>query len=91
MQLTKQYSVDMLTQHSVSVGAQTYLAQDEQLLPVGDLHRTAFINSPLGRKSLENSDFDKTIKTAILTVWGKYPTLEDEPEEEDALEEEDGA
>ncbi|MCL2194394.1 MAG: hypothetical protein FWB76_00365 [Oscillospiraceae bacterium] len=87
MKLTTQVSIEFLTADSVSIATRTFV-EDIQL---GDAHRTAFINSPLGREQLQTADFDNTIKQAILTVWGKNPTLEDEPDEDDIPEEEDSA
>jgi len=92
MELVKQITLDCLTADAVSIGAQQYLLQEGlPPVPVGDTHRTAFVNSARGRDRLQGFELDENFKQAIFAVWGETPTVvEEPPKNEDSAEDPPG-
>ena len=90
MELINQITLDGLTADAVSVGTQQYLIQEEQPpVPVGNIHRAAFVNSLQGRELLQGYEIDENYKQAILAVWGETPTVVEEPPKNEGYAEED--
>lgn len=79
-EVTKEYSLDMLTESSVSVYVKTYVVLEEGGTPqmVGRPVRTSYSNNPSGRSAIL-SDLPENFAEGILAVWGNEPTLPDPP------------
>lgn len=73
--ITEKITLDSLTEDSVSVKTQRYYDG----VALGEPHRKAYINSVLGR-DLVQSELPIDIASAILTVWGNVPTVDDSVE-----------
>ena len=67
---------------SVSIESQHHYCVGGENLPMGEPHRRAYINSPKGREELQAAEIPDNYKKAILEIWGKKPTVEDEIIEE---------
>jgi len=67
-------TLDMLTEHSVSVKKQQYIVQDGKEYAIGKPWRRAYINSIQGRKELED-EVTEPYKTIIFMMWGDTPTV----------------
>lgn len=68
--------LDILTQDGVSVKKQNYIEQGGQQYPVGQPWRRAYVNSNQGRIRVQ-AEIDEPYRTAIFTVWGDVPTVEE--------------
>ena len=69
--------LDMLTVDSVSLRKQTFATVEGDEYPIGQPWRRAYSNSVSGRAQVE-LEVSEPYKTAVLTVWGNSPTI-DEP------------
>ncbi len=74
--MIEKYTVDMLTQDSVSVKKQTYIDYMGQEYPIGEPWRRAYINDIKGRQQIVN-ELPITQVNAIMAVWGDTPTVEE--------------
>ena len=74
--MNEKITVDMLTSDSVSIKKQNFSAVDGTEYPIGEPWRKAYVNSTKGRIELE-SEINEPYKTAILSVWGNTPTVND--------------
>ena len=79
MELTEKITLDMLTKDSVSVLRQQFLNYGGVDMQVGGNIRNAYMNSKSGREQLRKALSDEYY-TAVMTVWGDNPTV-DEPVE----------
>jgi len=75
MKLTEQIFLDSLCKDAVSVRRQSFLLQNGHELPVGDVHRMAFVNSASGRELLQGCEIDERFKQAIFAAWGDEATV----------------
>ena len=73
--ISKKFTLDSLTENSVSVKTQRYYDG----IALGEPHRKAYVNSMSGRE-LVQSELTVDIASAILTVWGDVPTVDDSVE-----------
>lgn len=80
--MNEKFSLDMLTQDSVSLKKQSFATIDGVEYPIGDPWRKAYVNSTSGRAEVEE-EIPEPYKTAIYTVWGDTPTVVDPPVGED--------
>ena len=74
--MIKKYTLDMLTQDSVSVKTQQYTEVESQEYPVGNPHRKAYMNSVRGREEIIN-ELPLSQQNAIFAVWGETPTIDE--------------
>ena len=79
MELKEKITLDMLTADSVSVLRQQFLNYNGTEMQVGENIRNAYMNSKSGREQLKAVLSDEYY-TAVMTVWGADPTV-DEPVE----------
>lgn len=69
-------TIDRLTKDSVSILRKTMVDLNGQPTQVGDNFRRAYTNSIKGREYL-SSDLSEPYLSAVMTVWGDTPTVED--------------
>lgn len=75
--MIEKYTLDMLTQDSVSVSKQTYIEYMGQTYPIGELWRRAYVNSVRGRQKVVD-ELPQAQVNAIMAVWGDEPTVVEE-------------
>lgn len=68
------YTLDMLTEDSVSVKAQKYIIDGGVTYEVGSPSRKAYVNSVQDRE-LILTELPVDQQNAILSVWGDQPTV----------------
>lgn len=73
----EKYTLDMLTQDSVSVKIQKYVEVEGMEYPIGEPWRRAYVNSEAGRAQVE-AELPEAQKSAIFAVWGDTPTVVEE-------------
>lgn len=76
--MQEKITLDMLTKDSVSVKKQKYTVIDGQTYEIGLPSRIAYVNSNLGRQQI-SQDLSGSYLTAVMSVWGTTPTMEDLP------------
>lgn len=74
--MNEKISLDALNQDSVSIKKQQHAAVEGVEYTVGEPWRRAYTNSISGREQVE-SEVAEPYKTAILSVWGDTPTVDD--------------
>lgn len=74
--MIEKYTLDLLTRDSVSVKKQTYMEYMEQLYPIGEPWRRAYVNNESGRKQIVD-ELPQTEVNAIMAMWGNTPTIAD--------------
>ena len=77
--MIEKYTLDMLTQDSVSVKKQTYIDYMGQEYPIGEPWRRAYINDIKGRQQIVD-ELPQAQVNAIMAVWGDVPTVTEEIE-----------
>lgn len=77
----EKYTLDMLTQDSVSVKKQRYVEIDGAEYPVGQPWRRSYVNSARGRQAVQE-EVPEPHRTAIFTVWGDTPTVDENEQEQ---------
>lgn len=77
--MIEKYTLDMLTQDSVSVKKQAYIDYMGQQYPIGEPWRRAYVNSMQGRQQIID-ELPITQVNAIMAVWGDTPTVTEEIE-----------
>ena len=77
--MIEKYTLDMLTQDSVSVKKQTYIDYNGQQYPIGEPWRRAYVNSIQGRQQVVD-ELPIAQVNAIMAVWGDSPTEVEETE-----------
>ena len=82
MELKEKITLDMLTKDSVSVLKQQFLNFSGEEMQVGGNIRNAYMNSKSGREQLRAALSDEYY-TAVMTVWGDNPTVNDHNESEE--------
>lgn len=75
--MNEKYTLDMLTQDSVSVKTQKYVEVEGAEYPIGEPHRRAYVNSEAGRAAVE-AELPEAQQNAIFAVWGDAPTVVEE-------------
>jgi len=75
----EKYTLDMLTQDSVSVKIQKYVEVEGMEYPIGEPWRRAYVNSVSGRVQVA-AELPPAQAAAIMAVWGDSPTVVDEEE-----------
>lgn len=75
--MIEKYTLDMLTQDSVSVKKQTYIDYMGQEYPIGEPWRRAYVNSVKGRQQIVD-ELPQAQVNAIMAVWGDTPTVMEE-------------
>ena len=75
--MIEKYTLDMLTQDSVSVMKQTYIDYMGQQYPIGEPWRRAYMNSKKGRQQIVN-ELPQAQVNAIMAVWGDSPIVVEE-------------
>lgn len=70
------YTLDILTQDSVSVRTQSYTVIDGNEYSIGTPHRKAYANSTSGRQEVIN-ELPQSQQNAIFAVWGDAPTVDE--------------
>lgn len=75
--MIEKYTLDMLTQDSVSVKKQTYIDYMGQQYPIGEPWRRAYLNSVKGRQQIAE-ELPVAQVNAIMAVWGDTPTVTEE-------------
>lgn len=73
----EKYTLDMLTQDSVSVKIQKYVEVEGAEYPIGEPWRRAYVNSAAGRAQVE-AELPEAQQNAIFAVWGDTPTVAEE-------------
>lgn len=71
-------AIEMLTPHSVSIRTQGYVADGGTEYAVGQPHNSAYANSATDRKHLAE-EVPEPYLSAILSVWGDTPTVQEDP------------
>lgn len=66
----------MLDAYHASIEKQNVFAVDGKDYPVGEPWRVTYDNSTYGRSVVE-SEVSEPYKTAIFSVWGDTPTVDD--------------
>lgn len=74
--MIEKYTLDMLTQDSVSVKKQTYIDYMGQQYPIGEPWRRAYMNNEQGRQQIVD-ELPVAQVNAIMAVWGDTPTVEE--------------
>lgn len=74
--MIEKYTLDLLTQDSVSVSKQTYIDYMGQQYPIGQIWRRAYVNSTQGRKQIV-TELPQAQVNAIMAVWGDAPTVDE--------------
>lgn len=74
--MEERIALDMLTTNSVSLKKQKFATVDGDEYPIGEPWRKAYVNSINGRSEVE-TEVSEPYKTAILSVWGASPTVDD--------------
>ncbi len=74
--MIEKYTLDMLTQDSVSVKKQTYIDYMGQQYPIGEPWRRAYVNSIEGRQQIV-AELPQAQVNAIMSVWGDTPTVDE--------------
>lgn len=72
--MIEKYTLDMLTQDSVSVKKQTYIDYMGQQYPIGEPWRRAYMNNVQGRQQIVD-ELPQAQVNAIMAVWGDAPTV----------------
>lgn len=75
--MIEKYTLDNLTQDSVSVKKQTYMDYMGQIYPIGEPWRRAYVNTEQGRQQIID-ELPQAQVNAIMAVWGDAPTVEEE-------------
>lgn len=78
--MEEKITLDMLTQDSVSIKKQKYTIIEKVEYLIGEPWRKAYINSIKGRQEIQ-TELEEKYVTAIFSVWGGTPTIEDNPTE----------
>ena len=68
------FTLDILTENSVSLKKQNYVDVNGKLQPVGQPWRRAYVNSEQGRAQVM-AEVPEPYKTAVFAVWGNEPTV----------------
>ena len=79
MNSIERYTLDMLSQDSVSVSKQTFVEYMGQMFPIGQLWRRAYVNSVQGRQQIVD-ELPIAQVNAIMAVWGDVPTVDESVE-----------
>ena len=74
MEIQIEYSVDLLTQNSVTIKTKRYIEENGMRENVGLVHAEAYINSTRGREELIN-EVPEPYLSGVLAVWGDEPTV----------------
>ena len=74
--MPEKITLDMLTQDSVSLKKEYMQEVNGKQETVGSPWRRAYANSPQGRIQAQ-SEIPEPYLTAIMTVWGDTPTVND--------------
>ncbi|WP_346234726.1 hypothetical protein MKY04_16175 [Lysinibacillus telephonicus] len=72
--MIEKYTLDNLTQESVSVKKQSYMEYMGQEYPIGQPWRRAYLNSARGREQII-AELPQAQVNAIIAVWGDTPTV----------------
>lgn len=75
--MIERYTINNLTQDSVSVKRQTFIEYQGQEFLIGEPWRRAYVNSEGGRQQIIE-ELPQAQVNAILAVWGDEPTVEEE-------------
>lgn len=75
--MIERYTIDNLTQDSVSVKRQTFIEYQGQEFLIGESWRRAYVNSEGGRQQIID-ELPQAQVNAIMAVWGDAPTVEEE-------------
>lgn len=75
--MIEKYTLDMLTQDSVSVKKQTYIEYMGQQYPISEPWRRAYVNDIKGRQQVVD-ELPQAQVNAIMAVWGDAPTVTEE-------------
>ncbi len=67
--------IEYLNDRSVSIVKKQYLIDDGKEYYVGDPHRTAYVNSELGRDLLRQ-EVPEPYYSSIMDIWGEHPLVE---------------
>lgn len=67
--------IEYLNDRSVSIVKKQYLIDDGKEYYVGGPHRTAYVNSELGRDLLRQ-EVPEPYYSSIMDIWGEYPLVE---------------
>jgi len=65
----EKFSLDMLTETSVSVKTQKYVEDGGVEYAVGEPHRRAYVNSERGRAEIA-AELPEPYLSAVMAVWG---------------------
>ena len=74
--MTETITIDALTKNSVSVKRQNTITTEGSTYEIGDPNRCAYTNSAAGREQLAK-EVPEPYLSAVMTVWGDTPTVED--------------
>lgn len=81
MDIQIEYSVDLLTQNSVTIKQQKYIEENGVRENVGMVHAKAYTNSAKGREELI-AEVPEPYLSGVLAVWGDVPTVAEQVVEE---------
>lgn len=67
--MVEKITIDMLSEHAVSIKTQRYVVHEGQEYAIGEPHRRAFINTEQGREEIGDALPDPYL-SAVMAVWG---------------------
>ena len=76
MDTIDKYTVDILSQDSVSISKQTFVDYMGQMFPIGQIWRRGYVNSNQGRQQIVE-ELPNAQVNAIMSVWGDSPTVDE--------------
>ncbi|KIL45770.1 hypothetical protein [Jeotgalibacillus soli] len=76
--MIEKYTIDALSQDSVSIKKQQYAVVEGAEYPIGEPWRKAYTNSISGREELK-TEVPADYSNAILMIWGETPTVVEAP------------
>lgn len=68
------FTLDMLSDKSVSVKTQKYVEDGGVEYAVGEPHRRAYVNSERGRAEIA-AELPEPYLSAVMSVWGDAPSV----------------
>ncbi|GIP17754.1 hypothetical protein J40TS1_33960 [Paenibacillus montaniterrae] len=81
------YTLDMLSEHSVSVKTQKVIEVEGVEHLLGEPHRKAYLNSASGRLEVQ-AELPEAQQNAIFAVWGDSPTVTEQSPEQNTDDDE---
>lgn len=77
MEIKTKVVIDALTERGVTVKTQRYVEVEGEVLPIGEIHATAYTNNERGRKDI-CATLEEPYLSAVMAVWGDVPKVFEE-------------